>query len=158
MSEVVARSSPDAAARFIMPSMPFSISSVFQPAMAIYSKAFADSVAENFVVEPISLAFSVNFSNSCPDAPEIASTFDIAPSKSEPTLTAAVPMPLIATVAPFRMSQVAFMPFCAISPIEFIPSWNPPASILVSNFRVPSLANVLTSLYGQGSSAHNGTT
>ena len=43
ISEVVARSSPDAAARFMMPSMPFSISSVFQPAIAIsacYRKAF----------------------------------------------------------------------------------------------------------------------
>ena len=35
MSEVVARSSFEAAARLIMPSMPFSISSVFQPAIAI---------------------------------------------------------------------------------------------------------------------------
>ena len=35
ISEVVARSSPDAAARFIMPSTPESISSVFQPAIAI---------------------------------------------------------------------------------------------------------------------------
>ena len=35
ISEVVARSSPDAAARFITPSIPESISSVFQPAIAI---------------------------------------------------------------------------------------------------------------------------
>ena len=35
MSEVVARSSPEAAARFIMPSMPESISEVFHPAIAI---------------------------------------------------------------------------------------------------------------------------
>ena len=35
MSEVVARSSPDAAARFMMPSIPSSISTVFQPAIAI---------------------------------------------------------------------------------------------------------------------------
>ena len=35
MSEVVAKSSPDAAARFITPSIPESISSVFQPAIAI---------------------------------------------------------------------------------------------------------------------------
>ena len=36
MSEVVAKSSPDAAARFIIPSIPSSMSSVFQPAIAIY--------------------------------------------------------------------------------------------------------------------------
>ena len=35
MSDVVARSSPDAAARLMIPSMPDSISSVFQPAIAI---------------------------------------------------------------------------------------------------------------------------
>ena len=35
ISDVVARSSPDAAARFMMPSIPESISSVFQPAMAM---------------------------------------------------------------------------------------------------------------------------
>ena len=35
ISDVVARSSPDAAARFIIPSTPSSISSVFHPAIAI---------------------------------------------------------------------------------------------------------------------------
>ena len=35
ISEVVARSSPEAAARFITPSIPESMSSVFQPAIAI---------------------------------------------------------------------------------------------------------------------------
>ncbi len=35
MSEVAARSSPDAAARFMMPSMPSSMSVVFHPAMAM---------------------------------------------------------------------------------------------------------------------------
>ena len=35
ISEVVAKSSPEAAARFIMPSIPLSISLVFQPAIAI---------------------------------------------------------------------------------------------------------------------------
>ena len=46
MSDVVARSAPDAAARSITPSMPFSMSSVFQPAMAMNSNADAASVAE----------------------------------------------------------------------------------------------------------------
>ena len=35
MSEVLAKSSPEAAARFMMPSMPDNISEVFQPAIAI---------------------------------------------------------------------------------------------------------------------------
>ena len=35
MSEVVAKSSPEAAARFMTPSIPSSISSVFQPAIAM---------------------------------------------------------------------------------------------------------------------------
>ena len=61
ISDVVARSSPDAAARFMIPSIPLSISLVFQPAIAMYSIACADSVAENFVLAPISLALSVNF-------------------------------------------------------------------------------------------------
>ena len=35
ISEVVARSSPEAAARFMIPSIPLSMSSVFHPAIAI---------------------------------------------------------------------------------------------------------------------------
>ena len=35
ISEVVAKSSPDAAAKFMMPSIPSSISLVFQPAIAM---------------------------------------------------------------------------------------------------------------------------
>ena len=97
MSDVVARSSPDAAARFMMPSMPFSMSSVFQPAIAIYSKASADSVAENFVFLPISLALSVRAFRSSPVLPEIAETLDISASKDAPAFTACVPR---ATAAP----------------------------------------------------------
>ena len=88
ISEVTAKLSPDAAARSITPSMPESISSVFQPAIAIYSNALAASVALNFVFAPISFALSDSFSKSAPAAPEIADTFDIPASKSEPTLTA----------------------------------------------------------------------
>ena len=58
ISEVVARSSPEAAARFMIPSMPFSMSPVFHPAMAMYSIAEAASDAENFVFAPISRAFA----------------------------------------------------------------------------------------------------
>ena len=61
---------------------------VFQPAMAMYLSASADSVALNLVLAPISLAFAVRASSSAPVAPEIAATSDIPASKSEPTLTA----------------------------------------------------------------------
>ena len=74
ISEVLASSSPDAAARFIIPSTPLSISSVFQPAIAMYSIAFPASVAENWVLIPISLAFSPSLSIAVSLDPEIAWT------------------------------------------------------------------------------------
>ena len=70
-----------------MPEIPPSISSVFQPAIAMYSSACADSVAENCVAAPISFAFAVSASKSAPDAPEIACTFFIWASKSMYVLT-----------------------------------------------------------------------
>ena len=88
ISETLARSSPDAAAMFMIPSIPDIISADFQPAIAIYCIASADSVALNFVFAPISLAFSVKASSSFPDVPEIAATFDIPSSKSAPTFIA----------------------------------------------------------------------
>ena len=53
MSDVVAKSSPDAAARFMIPSIPFSMSSVFQPAIAMYSsfcyhRGFLSSISCGF--------------------------------------------------------------------------------------------------------------
>ena len=84
MSDVKARFSPDAAARFIIPSMPRSISSVFQPAIAMYVKASPASVAENFVFCPISLALFVRSLKSLPVAPEIADTSDIVDSNDIP--------------------------------------------------------------------------
>ena len=88
ISEVKARLSPEAAAKSMIPLMPLSISSVFHPAMAIYSMALAASVALNFVEAPISFALSVSASRSFPDAPEIACTLDIPASKSDPTFKA----------------------------------------------------------------------
>ena len=98
ISDVVARFSPEAAARFIMPSMPFNMSLVRHPAIAMYSIASPDSVAENFVFAPISLAFSPSFSTSSLVAPEIAPTFDICASKSAVVLMDAVATPTIAVV------------------------------------------------------------
>ena len=93
ISDVVARSRPSAAAKLMIPSIPLSMSSVFQPAIAIYVNASADSVALNFVLAPISWAFLFRASRSPPVAPEIADTLDIADSKSDVTFTAAVPRP-----------------------------------------------------------------
>ena len=90
ISEVVASSSPLAAARFITPSMPSSISLVFHPAIAMKFNASADSVAENFVSEPISFALSLKSSISSVLALDVAFTFDIAESKSIPTFIASV--------------------------------------------------------------------
>ena len=67
-----AKSSPDAAARFITPSIPSNMALVSQPACAMYWNASADSVAENLVFAPISIALSLNFSNSPEVAPAIA--------------------------------------------------------------------------------------
>ena len=99
MSEVVARSSPEAAARFMIPSMPPSISPVFQPAIAMYSIAEAASDAENLVLEPISRALSRRASKSSPVAPEMAATWLIPASKSAAVFTAAVPTPPMASVS-----------------------------------------------------------
>ena len=105
-----------------MPSMPFSISFVFQPAMAIYSIACPLSVAENFVFAPISLAFAPSFSISSPVAPDIAPTFDIWASKSANVFTEMVAAPVIAVVTPisFSPTPLIFSPaFCIPSPSSF---------------------------------------
>ena len=77
ISDTAASSSPEAAARFMTPSMPPIISFVFQPAIAIYSMACPASLAVNLVVAPISFAFSERSPKSSPVAPEIACTVDI---------------------------------------------------------------------------------
>ena len=134
MSLVNARSSPEAAARFIIPSRPFNMSSVFHPAMAIYSRACADSVAENLVAMPISLAFSVSWATSSPAAPEMATTLDICASKFIPALTAyPVSVPNAAAAAPVN---------------PFIPLVRPDWSTFVSIKMEPSAcANRTTPLH-----------
>ena len=85
MSEVVARSAPDAAARFMTPSIPSSISSVFHPAIAMYEKPSPISVAVNLLDSESSIALSDSCCICSAVAPEIASTFDMDDSKSMPT-------------------------------------------------------------------------
>ena len=63
ISDVNAKSSLAAAARFITPAIPCVMSAVFHPAIAIYSNAFPASVALNSVFNPIFLALSPNLSN-----------------------------------------------------------------------------------------------
>ena len=125
MSDVSASSAPDASARDITPSMPLSMSSAFQPAIAMNPNASAASVAVNFVVapscsafalmmfiavdvasapsskdKPISLALSIIAGiSSSATRPEIALTLLIAVSKALPvsiTDLTRLPSPLIA--------------------------------------------------------------
>ncbi len=98
MSDVCARSSPVAPARYMMPSMPAVISDTSHPAIAMYLNASVASVAENFVCFPISCAFSDSACSSSPVAPQIAWTPDMPSSKSAATLIAATPAPTIGTV------------------------------------------------------------
>ena len=112
MSDVVARSAPEAAARFMIPLMPLVMSSAFQPAMAMYSMALAASVAENCVVAPISFALLRSISKSCPVAPEIAATEDIADSKLMPASTTPLAMPLMLPVTAFT----ALLPISDMTP------------------------------------------
>ena len=81
-----------------MPSIPSSMSPVFHPAIAMYSKASPASEAENFVFAPISRALARRSSNSSPVAPEIACTLLIWASKSAVVFTAAAPSPTIGAV------------------------------------------------------------
>ena len=142
ISEVVARSRPSAAASDIIPSIPLSIDVVSQPAIAIYCRASADSDAENLVLAPISLALSVRLCRSFPLAPLIAETLDIAASKDEPTVAAAVaPAPRVVAI-PASVVVIADTPVLA-SPFNLsIPVLKPPVSILVSILIEPSYANI----------------
>ena len=112
MSDVVARSSPDAAARCMMPSMPESMSPVFQPAIAMYDMASAASDALNLVFSPISRALSRRACRSSPVAPEIAATLAMALSKSAAVFTAATPRPVTAAEA----TEICFPAFVMLSP------------------------------------------
>ena len=138
ISDVLARSSPDAAARFIMPSIPFSMSVVSHPAIAIYCMASADSVAENFVLAPISLAFSVSWLRSSPEAPEIALTFDMPSSKLEPTEIAAPAADEKAPVAAPIALFISPAPPDTREPSFPTPSLMPESSIPVSTTILPS--------------------
>ena len=123
ISDATARSSPEAAARLIMPSMPSIISPLFQPAIAMYSNAEAASEAENFVFAPISRALSRRVCNSSPVAPEMADTRLMPSSKSAAVLTAAVPSPVTIPVTGrnFLPTSVTFSPIVfSFSPSEAI--------------------------------------
>ena len=108
ISDVPARSSPEAAARSMIPPIPFSISFVFHPAIAIYSIACPDSVAVNLVVAPISLAFSSSCIICFSAAPDIASTVDICDSKDVPTFKAPVTA-AVAAAPPARVADLVIL-------------------------------------------------
>ena len=123
MSDVLPKSSPDAAARCIIPPMPDSMSAVFQPAIDMYSSASPASFAVNLVVPPISLAFAVSCSISPCVAPEIALTLDIWASNSPPMsadfLITAAEAPAAAALTAKTVLNAALNPFaigCAFCP------------------------------------------
>ncbi len=74
MSDTLARLSPDAPARFIIPAIPSSICLSSQPAIAMYCIACPAAVAVNWVVAPISFALAVSFSRLSAVAPDMACT------------------------------------------------------------------------------------
>ena len=88
MSDTVPRSSPDAAARLIMPGRPSIISCASQPAMPMYSMALAASVAPNTLSAPICMAACRSMSISSDVAPAIAPTRLIWLSNSMPVFSA----------------------------------------------------------------------
>ena len=93
------------------------ISLVVNPADARFSIPSAASPEENAVSAPSLIAWSFNFSNSSPVAPEIAFTRDICASKSEPVFTAARPIPSRATLVPVIAVIAVFNPLEANFPI-----------------------------------------
>ena len=134
ISETEAKSSPEAAARFITPSIPLSISSVFQPAIAIYSKALPLSVAENADSIPICFALFVSCTISSAVAPLMALTVDIWLSKSEPTSTTALNpatatssdfFNIAPTAMPLNIDEILFAAAPAAFPVSFIADWKP---------------------------------
>ena len=99
ISALLARSSPEEAAKSNIPGIAAMISLVLKPADARFSIPSAASVAEKAVSAPNCFACSFNFANSSPVAPEIAFTLDIWASKSIPVLTASennFPIPIAA--------------------------------------------------------------
>ena len=82
--------------------------------------ASAASVAENFVLAPISLALSLSLSKSDPVAPDTAATLLIAESKSAAVFTAAVPSPVTTPVTGSSFcptEEILFPTVCSFSPV-----------------------------------------
>ena len=81
--------------------------------------ASAASLAENFVLLPMSRALSRSASNSSPVAPETAATLLMAESKSAPVFTASVPKAVTPAVMGISFSpapEILFPTFCITSP------------------------------------------
>ena len=138
ISALLAKSSPEAAAKFSIPGIASMISEVVKPAAARFSMPCAASEAEKAVSAPSWIACFFSFSNSSPVAPEIALTRDIWASKSDPTFIAAVEIPPSAADVPVIAAVVTFNPFAVILPSFFSPPSIPEASRSVSITIFPS--------------------
>ena len=126
ISEVVARSSPEATARFMIPSMPFNMSEVFHPGDGHVFHRRRCSDAENFVFAPISRAFARSWSSLSPVAPGICRDLAHFGIESAAVFTAAVPKPVTAAVTGRN-----FLPTLSTEDPMFW-SFSPTSSILAS--------------------------
>ena len=127
ISEEVAKSAPEEAAKSSMPGMAAIISSTVKPALARFSMPWATSEAEKEVSAPSCSAWASRASISVEVAPAMACTRSIWASKSLPIVTAAVPMAKMGAVTPAvrvfpRLDTFPPMPWI-LSPA--LCSWSP---------------------------------
>ena len=134
MSALLAKSSPEEAAKSSIPGIAAVISDTENPADARFSIASALSVAEKEVAFPNSIACCSRSSNSDAVAPEIALTRLICASKSLPAMIAAVPTPIKGVVTPI----VSILPMESSFPPAFLRSWEDISK------EIPMLASLLS--------------
>ena len=157
ISETIARSSPDAAAKFMIPDIPCVMSAVFQPAIAMYSSALPASVALNTVLIPISLAFSLRISSCASLDPLIACTVFICASKLDPITVAAPASPAVTLATTLPIVFIRFSNFdrppsiLLIACLVALPkeaSTLPPIFILISySFLLAKFTHLLNNFY-----------
>ena len=118
MSDALARSIPDAAARFSTPPSASVLWCASQPARAMYFNASADSLALNTVDAPNSFAVSDRSFRSSPVAPDIAWTSLIEDSKVLPVSSASAARSLSPSSALRIPSATRFAntPFITVNP------------------------------------------
>ena len=92
------------------------------------------SVAENFVLAPISIALSFNLTISSPVAPDIAFTFERLCSSEAEVLTTATPAATIGVVT-FKVMSLPIVDIPLLTPFKalatpLVPSLNPLVAVI----------------------------